>query len=152
MRLLFDISRPAWHISAFKCLGGYSQAEVGAHGPMSMLQVVQARVFISASVLSITWHSAGTRSLLNFPAHANPNSFYFFLPISKSFSMLLLFLSGSLPSPLRFDNSSWKIKKWQPSKRETQLCAGHNIWQLIIKWKRGSVKRYSQHSQFSPAK
>lgn len=59
---------------------------------MSVSQVVQAAVPVPSASLSTSVHSAGTKSLASFPALDNPDSFYFFPAISKSFATLLLSL------------------------------------------------------------
>ena len=59
---------------------------------MSVSQVVQAMVLVPPAILSTNVRSAGTKSLSSFPALDNPDSFYFFPAISKSFATLLLSL------------------------------------------------------------
>lgn len=71
--------------------GIVGQAEVGAEQWASVLQVGQGTMSLPPAALSTSSCSAVTRSLLNFPAHENPYSLYFFPTISKSFAILLLF-------------------------------------------------------------
>ena len=59
---------------------------------MSESQVVQATVASPSRHPVHQLRSAGTKSLPSFPALNNPDSFYFFPAISKSFATLLLSL------------------------------------------------------------